>query len=142
MLEIPDFPNTHAFVLSPQNQFVEPPFTEVAAAGGLEYFSTSFPHLDGEFFVQPSLQNHSSSVRLDGKHLWHTFSVRFGSGLGLDHFIVALAVCLGLLYRMEGKPPSQSQFFNRFSSRIALHSSFYQLWSVSLSLLKKSMSIA
>ena len=90
--------------------------------------SNSFAHLESDIFAHSSLQNSSSSVRLDGERLWtaifkscHRFSIGFRSRHWLGHSntqicfdlnysIVALAVCLGLLScLLEGEPPPQSQ---------------------------------
>ena len=59
-----------AFVFSPPAQyFIEPPFAAIIAASLLGYVSTSFAHLDTDIFAHSSLQNSSSSARLDGECL-------------------------------------------------------------------------
>ncbi len=127
---------------SPYGQyFVEPPFAAITAASLLGYVFISFAHTETEIFAHSSLQNSSSSVRLDGHCLWtaifkscHRFSIgfRFGLWLGysntlcfdLNHSIVALAVCLGSLscWKVNLRPSLKSfADSNRFSSRIALY---------------------
>ena len=122
--------------------FVEPPFAAITAASLSEYVSTSFAHLETEIFAHSSLQNSSSSARLDGECLWtaifkscHRCSMGFRSGLwlghsytwiffDLNHSIVALAVCLGSLSCWKVNLfPSLKSFAasHRFSCRIALY---------------------
>lgn len=111
-------------------------------------------------FVQSFLQNRSSSVWLDGEHLWtagfrsyHTLSIGFRTGLWQghsntwicfvwNHSIVALALCLGLLScwkvnlcsSLKSFADSQQVFFQDCPVFCSIH----QLGPSSLSLLKRS----
>ena len=130
-----------AKVFSRSQYFVEPPFAAITAANLLRYVSTSFAHLETEIFAHSSLQNSSSSVRLDGERLWtavfrscHRFSIGFRSGLWLGHSnticfvlnpsIVALALWLASLscWKVNLRPSLKSYVdSNRFSSKISLY---------------------
>ena len=55
---------------APLSQYItEPFFTAITAAGLLGCVSTSCAHLQTAIFAHSSLQNSSSSVRLDGERL-------------------------------------------------------------------------
>ena len=106
------------------------------------YSCKSFGVCIYQLFAQSSLQNSSSSARLDGERLQtpifmscHRCSMGFRLGLWLDHSnswlffdlnhsTVALAVCLGSLscWKVDLLPSLKSfAASNRISSRIALY---------------------
>lgn len=90
-------PNTQIFVAIIVNftiWFAQYINRAIAPSSFLGYSSIGSAHLDLDIFAPSSSQNCSGSVRLHGLWLGYSNSFRF---LVLKHYIIALAICLGLL---------------------------------------------
>ncbi len=122
--------------------FVEAPLAPITALSLFEYDATSLAHLFLGSFSHSSLQDLSSSIRLDGERRCTAIfrslqrcSIGFKSGLWLghsrtftelscSHSFVILAVCLASLpyWKVNLRPSLRSRaLWSRFSSRMSLY---------------------
>ncbi len=117
---------THVFTAFAQ-YFVEAPLAPITASSLFEYDAPSLAHLFLGSFSHSSLQDLSSSIRLDGKRRCtaifrslHRCSIGFKSGLWLGHsrtlteFVLYPLLCyIGCVLRvvvlLEAEPSPQSE---------------------------------